>query len=186
MSDLISLVQNSSPNVRNSFLISGNFVKPEQPFEKSEVVDSLTYNGDIKIEKTGKEIKEQIGSLKSSIETKKNEHYQNMMMYKKQTGIEPMQDMDDYDSKGFGDKITSVKIYGYDQKYPKQDNNVVYPPQKQGLTIEQKEAMEGYNHCARKYIQCSVDLIVLSTLSKNLSDNKKISLRPKQAALLGF
>lgn len=177
MTGLFSLIQQNSPNVRNSNLISSNF-------EKSHIVDSLMYNEDMKLQKTGKEIKSQIESVKSTIESEKNVHYQNMEMYKKQVGIEPMDSFDEYDSKGLQDRIGMVKRYGYDQKYQKKEDNIYQ--QNNTITPEQVEAMEKYNHCARKYIRCSVDIIVLNTLYKNLSDSKKISLNPKQAALLGF
>lgn len=181
MSGLVSLVNQNSPNVRNIPLI-------ESHFEKSHVVDSLMYNEDMKLEKTGKEIKSQIETVKANCEAEKNKHYQNMMMYQKQAGIVPMDSFDEYDTKGLSERIGEVKRYGYNQKYQeKPDSTVFYQQQNNNsITSEQREAMDKYNDCARKYIQYSVDIIVLNTLSKNLSDNKKISLNLKQAALLGF
>lgn len=178
MSGLVSLVNQNSPNVRNIPLI-------ESHFEKSHVVDSLMYNEDMKLEKTGKEIKSQIETVKANCEAEKNKHYQNMMVYQKQTGIVPMDSFDEYETKGLNERIGEVKRYGYNQKYPSEKTfTSIY--NNNSITPEQKEAMEKYNDCARKYIQSSVDIIVLNTLSKNLSDNKKISLNLKQAALLGF
>lgn len=179
MAGLFYLVQKNSPNVRNSNLISNRF-------EKSHVIDSLVGNEGMKIDKTGKEIKSQIISVKSTLEAKKNIHYQNMLMYKKQAGIEPTGYFDEYDTRGLQDRVGEVKRYGYDQKYQKKEEDNLYNQNSSVVTEQQKEAMDKYNDCAREYIERSVDIIVLDTLAKNLSDNKKISLNPKQAALLGF
>jgi hypothetical protein len=186
MSDFVSLINKNSPNVRNTSII-GSY------FEKSHVVDSLVYNEDMKLQKTGKEIKSQIETVKSNCEQEKNKYYQDMMIYQKQVGIAPTCNFDEYETKGLYERIGEVKKYGYDQRYPnsnvKELDSAVsnsYQQENNTITDEQKQAMDNYNTAARKYIQYSVDIIVLNTLSKNLSDNKKISLNVKQAALLGF
>lgn len=192
MNDVLSVINKNSPTIRNRGLILSSFKKIEKGendvIEKS-VVDSLSYNQDIKIEKTGKEIKESLTPVRSNVENEKNQHYQNMMMYKKEAGIEPEENSNYYYDE-ISKRIDSPKMYSYNQRYGKGDlkeNVITYPKvEPETVTKEQIGLMDKYNNCARQYVKCMADLITIDTLTKNLSDNKKIALTVQQASALGF
>lgn len=192
MNDLIYLISSSSPNTRNPHLILGHFNKSSVSIiEKSYALDAISNN--VTIEKTGKEIKEALDTVEDSLKGERDKHYQNMLAYKNVAKVDPIGDMEYYDLNGFENRLSDIpKQYSYEQRYPNskeesESPNLVYSNHKvESITDEQKKAMYEYNRCAEKYIRTCINLLVIETLEKNLSDSKKISLSPRQAALLGF
>lgn len=190
MSDIIRIINKKSPNVCNANIILSHFYKSQENVIEKSVVDTLSYNPDIKIEKTGKEIKESLVPIRVNTEEEKNKHYQNMLAFKKEAGIEPTEKFDYYYNENT--RIDTPNIYSYEQKYGKnnsieQDSMITLPKSEVVfITDVQKEAMNKYNHCARQYVKCLMDIVTIDTLTKNLSDNKKIALTVNQASALGF
>jgi hypothetical protein len=189
MNDLISKVRNQ--RFRNSSLILSHFEKSENIEIEKSVIDSLSYNPEIKIEKTGKEIKVNLIPVKSNIEQQRDLHYQNMLAYKKDANVEP-EEQYSYYNKNLVGRINVPKSYSYNQRWgndgPKDsESSITYPKTEiVAITKDQKIAMNKYNDCAREYVKCLTDLLTIDTLLKNLNDNKKVALSVSQATALGF
>jgi hypothetical protein len=190
MNDLVSKIRNQRFKNLNSILSS--FEKSESNEIEKSIIDSLSYNPEIKIEKTGKEIKVNLVLVKSNIEQQKNLHYQNMLAYKKDVNIEPDEQYSYYNENLAG-RVNAPKFYSYDQRWGrgeevKENSSITYPKTEVvvSITKDQKNAMAKYNDCAREYSKCLTDLLTIDTLLKNLNDNKKIALSVSQATALGF
>ena len=191
VNDLLNKVLINSPRIRNSVNILNSFEKSQTNELEKSIVDSLSYNDGVKIEKTGKEIKEQIASIRAEIEAQKNVSIIQMAEYRKLISIEPDEAPSDYDLEQLGRNVSNLpNCYSWEQrcgdKKISDSNTISYPKQEITVAEDQKLAMNNYNKTYRTYLKCFGDLAVVDTMTRNLPDSKKITLSIKQATMLGF
>lgn len=165
------------------------------PLEKSDIMDSLNYNSEIKVSKTGKEIKEQVDNvimpeLTSNLAVAKNEADEKL----KDCGLAPTRNVENY----WTDNIKidcGYKMYCWDEtRISKNDGNIVNSlsaedaASKKGNYPEneaQSLAREQYNEAIRKICNILVDIKACEVL-KTLKDETKFELSPRQVITFKF
>lgn len=179
------------------FVINKN--SGQQATEKSEKSDiekgvkEFGYNA--KFKKTGKQIKEKIPIVKALIEAKKKTFQAEMNECWKVVDFNPIQDFDDWETRGFGHLIADLpKRYSYLQcNFTEQltERNDLAANQIEFdfeccKTKEQADCCHKYNKAAKGFLNCCVDLIMLDSYERNLNDKEIYDLHPEDAVAMGF
>lgn len=183
----------------------GEEVSEENPFdkaaeeadvEKSDVMDALSYQGDIKVSKTGKEIKDQVDTvllpaMTADLAVKEAEADKKL----KDCGIAPTKDPDKWWTDGIN-LDCGYKIYDWEETYvPNNDGGKMMSSlsasdaeDKKGNVPENQEqatCRREYNDIVRAICNIKVDIKACEIL-KTLADNKEFELSPRQALALRF
>lgn len=167
----------------------------EEKIEKSDIMDSMNYSGNIKVSKTGKEIKNQVDSiilpeLTTCLETKKIEANNKI----KDCGNAPTKEPDKYWTEGI--KIDcDYKTYDWEETYIPREKSVaintlsakdaeekfVNAP----TTQEEATARREYNDIVRAICNTLVDIKACEIL-KELKDGTDYELTPRQIITFRF
>ena len=183
----------------------GEEVSEENPFdkaaeeadvEKSDVMDALSYQGDIKVSKTGKEIKDQVDTvllpaMTADLAVKEAEADKKL----KDCGTAPTKDPDKWWTDGIK-MDCGYKIYNWEETYvPNNDGGKMMSSlsasdaeDKKGNVPENQEqatCRREYNDIVRAICNIKVDIKACEIL-KTLADNKEFELSPRQVLALRF
>jgi len=183
----------------------GEEVSEENPFdkaaeeadvEKSDVMDALSYQGDIKVSKTGKEIKDQVDTvllpaMTADLDVKEAEADKKL----KDCGTAPTKDPDKWWTDGIK-MDCGYKIYDWEETYvPNNDGGKMMSSlsasdaeDKKGNVPENQEqatCRREYNDIVRAICNIKVDIKACEIL-KTLADNKEFELSPRQVLALRF
>lgn len=183
----------------------GEEVSEENPFdkaaeeadvEKSDVMDALSYQGDIKVSKTGKEIKDQVDTvllpaMTADLAVKEDEADKKL----KDCGTAPTKDPDKWWTDGIK-MDCGYKIYDWEETYvPNNDGGKMMSSlsasdaeDKKGNVPENQEqatCRREYNDIVRAICNIKVDIKACEIL-KTLADNKEFELSPRQVLALRF
>ena len=183
----------------------GEEVSEENPFdkaaeeadvEKSDVMDALSYQGDIKVSKTGKEIKDQVDTvllpaMTADLDVKEAEADKKL----KDCGTAPTKDPDKWWTDGIK-MDCGYKIYDWEETYvPNNDGGKMMSSlsasdaeDKKGNVPENQEqatCRREYNDIVRAVCNIKVDIKACEIL-KTLADNKEFELSPRQVLALRF
>lgn len=183
----------------------GEEVSEENPFdkaaeeadvEKSDVMDALSYQGDIKVSKTGKEIKDQVDTvllpaMTADLAVKEAEADKKL----KDCGTAPTKDPDKWWTDGIK-MDCGYKIYDWEETYvPNNDGGKMMSSlsasdadDKKGNVPENQEqatCRREYNDIVRAICNIKVDIKACEIL-KTLADNKEFELSPRQVLALRF
>lgn len=183
----------------------GEEVSEENPFdkaaeeadvEKSDVMDALSYQRDIKVSKTGKEIKDQVDTvllpaMTADLAVKEAEADKKL----KDCGTAPTKDPDKWWTDGIK-MDCGYKIYDWEETYvPNNDEGKMMSSlsasdaeDKKGNVPENQEqatCRREYNDIVRAICNIKVDIKACEIL-KTLADNKEFELSPRQALALRF
>lgn len=183
----------------------GEEVSEENPFdkaaeeadvEKSDVMDALSYQGDIKVSKTGKEIKDQVDTvllpaMTADLAVKEAEADKKL----KDCGTAPTKDPDKWWMDGIK-MDCGYKIYDWEETYvPNNDGGKMMSSlsasdaeDKKGNVPENQEqatCRREYNDIVRAICNIKVDIKACEIL-KTLADNKEFELSPRQVLALRF
>lgn len=170
----------------------------ETDMEKSDIMEAIAYSGNIKVKKTGKEIKEQLSKVvipakTAALEAKKAE----ATTYLKDCGDAPTQEPENWRCRQYHIEVP-FKMYRWDEMRTKCcDQRVV-----DSLSYEHQEgckpecncpktkdeacARENYMEAVRCVCEIMVDLKACDLLVKNLKDNENIELTPTQVVAFQF
>jgi hypothetical protein len=144
----------------------------------------LTYH-----KKKGSEIKSALQFLCVQINKEKEEHLEEMEEALEEIKVKP--DTDIYFNKEYKHLLEYIpKKFDYNQIY----NGETYMSTERGIeeqairkpSEEEKKEMLKYNKHAQEYIELCINKIKLSTLQKNIQDNKSYNLSVDQLAVLGL
>ena len=181
----------------------GEEVSEENPFdkaaeeadvEKSDVMDALSYQGDIKVSKTGKEIKDQVDTvllpaMTADLAVKEAEADKKL----KDCGTAPTKDPDKWWTDGIK-MDCGYKIYDWEETYvPNNDGGKMMSSlsasdaeDKKGNVPENQEqatCRREYNDIVRAICNIKVDIKACEML-KTLADIKEFELSPRQVLAL--
>ena len=193
-------VSSDDDSIRKSKEIDENpFEKAaeEADVEKSDVMDALSYQGDIKVSKTGKEIKEQVDTvllpaMTADLAVKEAEAEKKL----KDCGTAPSRDPDKWWTDGIK-MDCGYKIYDCDETYvPSNDGggkmmsslSAEDANDKKGNVPENQEqanCRREYNDIVRAICNIKVDIKACEIL-KTLKDEKTFELSPRQVLALRF
>lgn len=168
----------------------------EADMEKSDVMDALSYQGDIKVSKTGKEIKDQVDTvllpaMTADLAVKEAEADKKL----KDCGTAPSRDPDKWWMDGIK-MDCGYKIYDWDETYvPSNDRGKMMislsasdAEDKKGNVPENQEqanCRREYNDIVRAICNIKVDIKACEIL-KTLKDEKTFELSPRQVLALRF
>jgi hypothetical protein len=161
--------------------------------EKSQLFDSISdYNNSIKFEKTGKEVKEQITSivLPAKLADLKIAEA-NADTFLEDCGDKPARNVEPYWLEGL-DVSVPYFIYDYDElrECPSDNesvsNSITPPTINYASDSDQITARRNYNDTVRQICSQIVDIVACNTILKNLKDNVKLSLTPRQMIAFQF
>lgn len=183
----------------------GEEVSEENPFdkaaeeadvEKSDVMNALSYQEDIKVSKTGKEIKDQVDTvllpaMTADLAVKEAEADKKL----KDCGTAPTKDPDKWWTDGIK-MDCGYKIYDWEETYvPNNDGGKMMSSlsasdaeDKKGNVPENQEqatCRREYNDIVRAICNIKVDIKACEIL-KTLADNKEFELSPRQVLALRF
>jgi len=183
----------------------GEEVSEENPFEKaaaeadvekSDVMDALSYQGDIKVSKTGKEIKDQVDTvllpaMTADLAEKEAEAEKEL----KNCGTAPTKDPDKWWTDGIK-MDCGFKVYDWEETYvPSNDGGEMMSSlsaedanDKKGNVPENQEqanCRRAYNDIVRAICNIKVDIKACEIL-KTLKDEKQFELSPRQVLALRF
>lgn len=168
-----------------------------QEIEKSDVMNSIQYGGDIKVTKTGKEIKKNvtdilIPELNAALATKKKEANECL----KSCGQAPTKDINPWWTDDLRIEVP-FKVYDWEEMRMKStDDRMVETlsaehtaemEKKYNFAKTEAEAMarNQYNDCVRAVCNVMVDLEACRVV-QSLKDEKEYELTPKQFATFRF
>lgn len=174
-----------------------DFNTKEEEIEKSDILDSLFYNNEIKISKTGKEIKEQVDNvilpeLLASLAVKENEANEKL----KGCGNAPTFDVDSWWTKDIKIDV-GYKVYSWEETWFNSEKNRItdslsYPDAeekrlKNNCPASQEEAdcRRCYNDIVRIICAIKIDIKACEVL-KNLNDDTVYELTPRQVISFKF
>lgn len=169
----------------------------ETDMEKSDIMEAIAYSGNIKLKKTGKEIKEQLTQVvipakTAALETKKSE----ANCWLKDCGDAPTQEPEYWRCRQYHIEVP-FKFYRWDEMRTKScddrvvdslsyehqgDQNVCNCPK----TKDEANARENYMEAVRAVCEILVDIKACNLLVKNLKDNESIELTPSQVVAFQF
>lgn len=201
-SDIVKSLQSNNPfqveAAREDLIKSNEYGE----LEKSDILDAISYSSEIKIIKTGKEIKDNIKTKilptkQAQYNTKSSEATELL----KECGDAPTSEPKPWMLRGMSVSIP-YKVYDWDETYYRSADdeaccggcvcdslNVIgKKPCKKNIPCdaEQGEARQKYNRAVEIICEISVDIKALELLNNNLSDSQSITLTPRQAILFGF
>lgn len=170
----------------------------ENDIKKSDIMDSISYDGNIKFTKTGKEIKKQIQDIimpakKSALEDKKKDADELLS----DCGDAPTKDVDPWWTNDIKIDVP-YKVYSWNElDLNNQDNDSPVVNSLGGAsqntiknntpeTVEESNARKDYNQDVRCICGIMVDIKACELLLKNLADNSKIDLTPRQVITFMF
>lgn len=199
----------SSGRESSVIIKSGNILGVEvniaETISKASVLSSFSYSGDIKIEKTGKDIKEAMERMetklsKELIEAKKEAEEKLKVI--RDTGIVPDEEVDGYYYEGVMEddieKLVDIKMISWrsidDYDSPSKEStmlavDIVNDNEEIKDNNNQKttgQIMREYNKCVREAYGYASDLIRIGAFMRNLEDNKKYPLTMQQVLALGM
>lgn len=169
----------------------------EADVEKSDVMDALSYQGDIKVSKTGKEIKDQVDTvllpaMTADLAVKEAEAEKKL----KDCGQAPTKDPDKWWTDGIK-MDCGYKVYDWEETYvPNNDGggkmmsslSASDAEDKKGNVPENQEqanCRREYNDIVRAICNIKVDIKACEIL-KTLKDEKQFELSPRQVLALRF
>lgn len=168
----------------------------EADVEKSDVMDALSYQGDIKVSKTGKEIKDQVDTvllpaMTADLAVKEAEAEKEL----KNCGTAPTKDPDKWWTDGIK-MDCGFKVYDWEETYvPSNDGGKMMSSlsaedaeDKKGNVPENQEqanCRRAYNGIVRAICNIKVDIKACEIL-KNIKDEKQFELSPRQVLALRF
>lgn len=154
--------------------------------QKGEIADAFQWNEQFHFEKTGKEIKEKLTSLKPVITNQKNATVIALVAAKKAIDLVPDRPSPEYMYRGFSSKIDNLLMYDY--KYCRYDDKSPTDFETGSFTNTEESAKScrAYNDLVRKYVDICVDLEYIDLYVNNMEEKKKYTLSPTQAKSLGF
>lgn len=161
--------------------------------EKSQLFDSISdYNNSIKFEKTGKEVKDQITNIvlpAKLADLKIEEANANTLL--EDCGDKPARNVEQYWLEGL-DISVPYFIYDYDElrECPSDNesvsNSITPPTINYASNSDEITARRNYNDTVRQICSQIVDIVACNTILKNLKDNVKLSLTPRQMVAFQF
>ena len=172
--------------------------KDDNDVEKSDIMSALSYENPFKVEKTGKELKEQaqnvlLPELNAELTTKKSEADN----YLKECGQAPTKDCPEWWCGGIKMDI-GYKMYEWDETYWRDNSEQrLYPTLSASDSEEQKARINApetkeqafnrarYNECVQAICNIMVDIKACEIIS-SMADEKTYELTPKQIIALKF
>lgn len=184
-------------NALNPFDVYDAEKAEETDMEKSDIMEAIAYGGNIRVKKTGKEIKEQLTKVvipakTAALETKKSE----ANCWLKDCGDAPTQEPESWRCRQYHIEVP-FKFYRWDEMRTKScddrvvdslsyehqgDQNVCNCPK----TKDEANARENYMEAVRAVCEILVDIKACNLLVKNLKDNESIELTPSQVVAFQF
>lgn len=170
------------------------FTLNESAFEKSSYSEIFGYSGNLKLKKSGADMKKALTKLKEKEEARKLSLYEKMVDLMSECDSQPTEKMSSYVGNGMIDQVETVpKLFKHEFLYEKDS----YPQSPSALTIDssqqsspddeqKRKKMREYNDTAHDYVRKCVDILKLQTTINNLEDKAKYELTVDQASLLGF
>jgi hypothetical protein len=162
----------------------------EEELQKSDVMNALDYQENIKISKTGKEIKNQIKTLLEDKKEKLEERKLELTDALDDTGEAPTHEADNW----WKDNIRLVvpyPVYSWEEcRFYAPNVNSVFDSERtnnvnSAESKEQAAARERYNDIVRGICGLLADIKACEVLN-NLEDRTKYDLTPRQAIALNF
>ena len=170
-------------------------------FEKSDILDAINYESDIKIIKSGKEIKDNIANTilptRQAIYEQKCKEADELLQ---KCGDAPALEPSPWMLRGINVTVP-YKMYSWDEtRYCADDEEscngcicdsisvVGAKLCKKNLPCDSEQAImrEKYNSVVSIICETAVDVQTLKLLLNNIKDNQSFNLRPKQAMMFGF
>lgn len=167
----------SSKNIVKSLLLQN--IEDQDLIEKSHI-NEFVYNEDMKVSKTGKELKEKFQEqIKGEVEEIR-EYMENVNGLLVSIGEQPTKQVKDvwyYKIDGWEDKLPVLPmIYGAGYKSLEGESN-----------SEDRDVNKyKYDQLVSKLIDCYIEVLMLNTMINNMKDSKEYKLTVRQAAMLGF
>ena len=171
----------------------------EEEMEKSDVMDAISYGGNIKFSKTGKEMIDQIKDVvlpekQAALAAKK----QDADDWLEDTGKAPTHPVEKWWTDGLKIDVP-YKYYTWEEtRCTQMDDRVVaslsvdHGKTMEGLQVncpeneEQAVARQRYNDDVRAICECMVDIKACEILMKNLKEGTSYELTPRQIVTLKF
>lgn len=188
----MSRIYGSFNNVEEALKDEDSIHKSEESdIEKSDIMYAIS-SGEIKVSKSGKEIKEQVENvLIPDIKADMSNVSDKIEDVLKECGKAPTKDVEKWWTCEVKMDVP-YKIYDWDQVYYNENPSVsesVSSSQEKDMNFatsqEEAKARRDYNDLVRAYCQMKVDLKACEIL-KGLNDNSKYDLTPKQVLAFKF
>lgn len=169
--------KNGKSEIKKSLLLQN--IEDQDLIEKSHI-NEFVYNEDMKVSKTGKELKEKFQEqIKGEVEEIR-EYMENVNGLLVSIGEQPTKQVKDvwyYKIDGWEDKLPVLPmIYGAGYKSLEGESN-----------SEDRDVNKyKYDQLVSKLIDCYIEVLMLNTMINSMKDSKEYKLTVRQAAMLGF
>jgi len=169
-------IKSSKSEIKKSLLLQN--IEDQDLIEKSHI-NEFVYNEDMKVSKTGKELKEKFQEqIKGEVEEIR-EYSTKIQELLQKIGEQPTKKVDEiwyYRVDGWEDKLPILPMIFGDG----------YASINEGDGSGVKGDKYEYDQLVGRLIDCNIEIIMLNTMIENMKDNKEYKLTVRQAAMLGF
>lgn len=157
------------------------------------LMSGVDFESSLRVSKTGKQVKEKLKDLLVEYLMQKNSLYREMDILITVIGAQPLEAPEDYELMGLREKIQTIPLkYPYREIYPEVAEGQVGPvaesveaiPGMKKPTIQDLKKM--YNSMVGKYLDKSVDCLLIKTTMDGVKDDKSYDLNVHLATKLGF
>lgn len=189
---LVSYQVDMGNNEYQQFFVKKIEKSTQDDLQKAEDIEKgLSHEfRDIKIEKTGKEIKEKLTLMVPKLQSQCDKMKSKMNKLVEEIGCKPDQEADHYEIDRYGDDVPNRYSYEccYDQNKDvvAQMNSGNQIVQTETLTEDQRNMCRQYNDLRYKCMDVQADIKYLNTLIENMDDKEKVKLSAELAMKIGF
>lgn len=157
------------------------------------VMSNVDFESSLRVSKTGKQVKEKLKDLLVEYLMQKNSLFREMDILITVIGTQPSDVPNDYELMGLREKIQTIPLkYAYKELYPDTSGDNVAPvveaisevPEVKKPTVQ--DLKRGYNSMVGKYLDKSVDCLLIKTTIDGVKDDKSYDLNVHLATKLGF
>ena len=155
------------------------------------MMSNVDFESSLRVSKTGKQVKEKLKDLLVEYLIQKNSLYREMDVLITVIGAQPLEAPEDYELMGLREKIQTIPLkYPYREIYPELDENQVGPVVVEEIPGMKKPTIQDlkktYNSMVGKYLDKSVDCLLIKTTMDGVKDDKSYDLNVHLATKLGF
>ena len=162
-------------------------IKSMKYMVQNNITKSLDYDlRDNLVEIKGNLLKEKLSAFLVNLLLEKNLKFRELEILSKEIGIPPQQTLDEYETKGFRNRLQTIPYkYDYSVIYPQTQDGEIHD-QLSPSKHEKADLMCKYNDKVRCYVDLSVDAILIKTIFDSVDDKKVYPLKLQFASKIGL
>lgn len=174
------MYKNGLGHTLSAYVKHKNIVPTEDDLRKSHIAGALKYETNVKITKTGKELKAALKRKEEKISLCVGVLKLEIANLKNKITEEPEEELGEYSYRNTKEELGTIYLYSWSQvkKFCDNKGGNVFTNVNQRIDYDDCD-MSRYNNAMYKLISETEDLLVCKIYRKSITDNQKITLTPE-------